>query len=103
MSWAMVAVAGAALVSAGVSYTNGRRQQKAAEKANKQAQAQADAQLAQADQQFNAQNMKSPDTASMLSSAMLSSRGGAAGTMLTGSGGVGRDKLKTQAKTLLGQ
>ena len=95
-----LAIAG--IASAGLSYQQGQQQQASAKKSYKQQQAAAQAQLTQADQQFNAQNMKSPDTNALLSSAMLSSRGGVSGTMLTGTTGITKDKLSLQSKTLLG-
>lgn len=67
-----------------------------------QAQQNADKAAAQADEDFNRQNQKSPDTQAMLASAMLSGKGGASGTMLTGPGGIDKDKLALQRSTLLG-
>ncbi|KAA3649386.1 MAG: hypothetical protein DWQ11_18765 [Proteobacteria bacterium] len=99
----MVAVASAAVLSATVSYQNGRRQEKQTKKSMAQAQANADKQASQAEQDLNAANMKTPDTAAMMSSAMLSGKAGAAGTMLTGPQGVNRNKLELQRSTLLGQ
>lgn len=76
--------------------------------AKMQKQAQADAKKAalkaegQADEAMNAQNMALPDTASMMSSAMLSGKAGASGTLLTGAKGVDKSKLELQRNTLLG-
>jgi hypothetical protein len=103
MSFGISAAGWAAIgsvASTGVAAYNGNQQNKAAKKAYDLAMANADKQEAQYDEALNAANMKTPDTASMLASAMLTGKGGASGTMLTGSGGVG--KLGTQRKTLLG-
>lgn len=89
-----------AIAGTGVSAYNGQQQNKASKQMYDLAKANADKAESQAEEQLNAANMKTPDTASMLSSAMLTGKGGASGTMLTGPGGVG--KTSTQRKTLLG-
>ena len=55
-----------------------------------------------ADEANNRMAMKSPDTSAMMSAAMMSGKAGVSGTMLTGSQGVDKDKLKTGRSTLLG-
>lgn len=106
MAYANLAVS---LISIGVSaysaYSSNKnakaamaQQQKAQKKAEQNAQAQAQA----AEEASNAANMKMPDTAAMMSSAMLSGKAGQSGTMLTGPQGVKKDKLGLQKNTLLG-
>lgn len=96
-------IVGAAIVaSAGVSYYNGQKQAKLTKQSMDQAQRNAESQAKQADEEINRANMKSPDTAAMMSDAMLTGKQGASGTLLTGAAGVSNDKLKLNKSTLLG-
>lgn len=96
----------AAVVAAGagvaVSATQGAAQEKQAKQSMEQSKAAADKTAAQADQQFNQQNMKKPDTSAILSAAQQSGKMGAAGTMLTGPQGVDPTQLQLGKSTLLG-
>jgi len=74
----------------------------AQEQANNQAQAAADAQAKSADQANNRANQKTPDTSAILSAAAQAGKGGASGTMLTGSQGVDPNALMLGKSTLLG-
>lgn len=96
-------VAGSIIVSAAASYASAEKAEDAQHAAMQSAKKDARKQLAQAEEEANAQNMKSPDTQAMMSSAMLSGKAGQSGTLLTGPQGVERDKLGLQRKTLLGQ
>lgn len=105
MSYAIVAAGVAAAVGLYGAYSSNKnakaalaQQEKAQRKAEQNAQAQATA----AEEASNAANMKMPDTAAMMSSAMLSGKAGQSGTMLTGPQGVKKDKLGLQKNTLLG-
>lgn len=99
VGWALIAVSSASAI---YSAQQNRKSQ------DLQKQAQADAKRAalkaegQADEAMNAQNMALPDTNAMMSSAMLSGKAGASGTMLTGAKGVDKSKLELQRNTLLG-
>ncbi len=99
---ATAVMAAAAVAGAAISYQNGQEQKKAAENASRQAQQNADKQAAQADQQFNRQNQKKPDTSAVLSAAQQSGKAGASGTMLTGPQGVDPSALNLGKNTLLG-
>lgn len=96
-------IAGAAVASLAYSVYSGERSATAQKKAQADAKRTALKAESQADQAMNAQNMSLPDTAAMTSSAMLSGKAGASGTMLTGPGGVDKSKLSLQRKTLLGE
>jgi len=110
MSW--VAVGASIAVSAYSAYSQNQNAKKAhsqqqqalsqQESAQRQAEQNALKQEKAADEASNAANMKSPDTAAMMSSAMLSGKSGQSGTMLTGAQGVTKDKLGVQKNTLLG-
>lgn len=103
MSGGVTAVMAAATVAgAAVAYKNGQDQKDAAEKASKQAQANADKQAAQADQDFNRANQKKPDTSAILSAAQQAGKAGASGTMLTGPQGIDTNALNLGKSTLLG-
>ena len=97
-TWAMIAATAA---STAVSYSNAQKQNKLTKQGMEQAQRNAEAQAKQADEDINRANMKSPDTAAMMSDAMLTGKQGASGTLLTGAQGV-TDKLKLNKTTLLG-
>lgn len=72
-------------------------------KANKKAEQRAKEQAETAEREFNRQNQKTPDLASILSSNKASTTGGAGSTMLTGAQGVGADQLTLGKSSLLGQ
>ncbi len=72
------------------------------ESAQRQAEQNALKQEKAADEANNAAAMKSPDTAAMMSSAMLSGRAGQSGTMLTGPQGVSPKALSLSKNTPLG-
>jgi len=55
------------------------------------------------EQANNRANQKRPDVAGALSSALMSGKAGASGTMLTGPGGVDPNALQLGKSTLLGQ
>lgn len=55
------------------------------------------------EQANNRANQKRPDVAGALSSALMSGKAGASGTMLTGPGGVDPNSLQLGKSTLLGQ
>jgi hypothetical protein len=98
-------MAAAVAVSAYSAYSQNQNAKKAMaqqESAQRQAEQNALKQEKAADEASNAANMKSPDTAAMMSSAMLSGKSGQSGTMLTGAQGVTKDKLGVQKNTLLG-
>lgn len=70
--------------------------------ANEQARTTAERQQATAEQNMAKANQKRPDTASILSEAGQAARGGAAGTMLTGTTGIDPSQLTLGKNTLLG-
>lgn len=102
MSWAMVAVAAATVVSAAVSYNNGQQQLSAQKDAAKQAQANAMKQEQAADQANNAASQKKPNTSAIMDAASQSGKAGVSGTMLTGPMGVDPSILQLGKSTLLG-
>lgn len=75
----------------------------AQEQAQNQAQAQADSAAKSADVANNRANQKSPDTSAILSAAAQAGKGGASGTMLTGTQGIDPAALSLGKNTLLGQ
>lgn len=104
-TWTAIGV----LASTGVGIYSAQQQRRSSQKAlseqkkaNAQAEANALAQEKAATEAANAANMKTPDTAAMMSSAMLSGKAGQSGTMLTGPKGITKDKLGLQKNTLLG-
>lgn len=99
---ATAVLAATAAVGTAYSIYSGERSAGAQADAQKQAQANADKQAAQADQEFNRANQKKPDTAGMLSAAQQAGKGGASGTMLTGPQGVDPNSLTLGKSTLLG-
>ncbi|AIL33102.1 hypothetical protein [Basilea psittacipulmonis] len=105
----MGAMAVAAVASAGIAYSNGRQQAKAAKRASiqqqQQARQQADAAAKaqrQQEMEFNRANRKAPNAGAMLSSAQQAGAQGLSGTMLTGVQGVGQDQLQLGKQSLLG-
>lgn len=101
-TWAAIAAAGVGAYSAYSSNKNAKASLAQQEKAQRKAEQNAQAQATSAEEASNAANMKMPDTAAMMSSAMLSGKAGQSGTMLTGPQGVKKDKLGLQKNTLLG-
>lgn len=106
-------IAGAALAvgAAGVGYTiaageDAKRKQADAlgkqERAQTQAVASAEKQSQQSQQLVNRANQKRPDVSSIMQAAADSSKGGAAGTMLTGPTGVDPNSLALGKSSLLG-
>ena len=102
MSYATVIAAVAAVAGAGVAYSNGQEQKKAAEASMNQAKANALKQEKQADQDANRINQKKPDTSAILAAASQAGKGGVAGTMLTSPQGVDPNTLSLGKATLLG-
>lgn len=95
-------IAGGALLSAGVSYTQGQKQEKQAERAAAQAQQNAEKQATAADRDMNRRNAKQPNLAALYSANKQSAQGGAAGTSLTGPTGVDPASLMLGRNTILG-
>lgn len=92
-------------ISAYSAYSQNQNAKKALsqqESAQRQAEQNALKQEKAADEANNAAAMKSPDTAAMMSSAMLSGRAGQSGTMLTGPQGVSPKALSLSKNTPLG-
>lgn len=100
--WAMAAAVAVSAYSAYSQNQNSKKAMAQQESAQRQAEQNALKQEKAADEASNAANMRSPDTAAMMSSAMLSGKSGQSGTMLTGAQGVTKDKLGVQKNTLLG-
>lgn len=95
---AAVISAVASAVGTGYSIYSGER----SAKKQAQAQAQAEKQALQAERDFNKANSKKANTAGLLQAAQQDG-GGVGSTMLTGSEGVGNDKLKLGRQNLLGK
>lgn len=95
-------VAAALVGSTAYSIYSGERAASAQEKAQRQAKTAATAQAQAADEATNKANQRRPDTAAIMSAAQQSGMAGNAGTMLTGTAGVGTDALKLGKTTLLG-
>lgn len=95
-------IAGAIAASTAYSAYAGNKADQNQRSAQRQSQANANAQANEADQAANRANQKTPDVAGALSSAMLSGKAGASGTMLTGPGGVDPSALQLGKSTLLG-
>ena len=105
------AVVGAAAAAAGAGYSiaageDAKRKQADAlgkqERAQTQAVASAETQRQQSQQLVNRANQKKPDVSSIMQAAADSSKGGAAGTMLTGPTGVDPNSLALGKSSLLG-
>ena len=75
---------------------------KNANTANDQAIANAKTNAQQADEANNRANAKSPDSAAMMAANMAAGKQGAAGTMLTGPGGIDPNSLTLGKSSLLG-
>jgi polyphosphate kinase 2 (PPK2 family) len=102
MSYALVAVAAATAISAGVSYYNGEQQVSMQKKAIEQTKQNALKQESMADQADNKLNQKKPNAMGILEQAQASGKGGTSGTMLTGAQGVDPNALQLGRNTLLG-
>lgn len=100
VGWALIAVSSASAIYSAQQQKKSQALQRDAQADAKRAALKAES---QADEAMNAQNMAMPDTASMMSAAMLSGKAGASGTMLTGAKGVDKSKLELQRNVLLGQ
>lgn len=99
-----IAIAGAVAAAAGTAATiyNGQQQQKEMKKANQQAKAASDRQLALAEQEMNKVDAKSPNVQGMRNQNAMAEGENATATMLTGAGGVDPSKLTLGKNTLLG-
>lgn len=92
----------AAVAAVGNSVYQGKQQSKFQKKSAAAAETNARKQEKSAEQQLNAQNQKRPNTRAMLDAASQNARGGASGTMLTGSQGIDPNALTLGRNTLLG-
>lgn len=99
---ALIAAAVAGGVGTAYQMYAGNKADQQARSAQRQAQANAESQAAQADQANNRANQKRPDVAGALSAAMQAGKAGASGTMLTGASGVDTSSLTLGKSTLLG-
>lgn len=103
MSGATSAVlAVASLAGTVASIQSAKKQASAQKKAAAQAQENADKQAKAADEASNRANQKRANPGAALDNAMMSSKSGASGTMLTGSQGVDPGSLQLGKTTLLG-
>ena len=109
MSGAMTVMAVAAATTAAYTIYSGEQAAKKQDEAlQQQRQAQAEAKTAAekqqsiAEQNVNRANSKTPDASAIMSAASQASKGGAAGTMLTGPQGVNTADLNLGKSTLLG-
>ena len=98
----MEVLAAAAVAGTAISYMNGQEQKKAQAEAMAQSKANALKQEKAADEATNRANMKQADTSAILSAAQQAGKGGASGTMLTGSQGIDPSALALEKNTLLG-
>ena len=89
-------------ISVGVGAASTAYSAEATRKAGSQAAANATKTQQAADEANNRANAKRPDSAASLTAAMLASKGGNAGTMLTGPGGVDPNLLTLGKSSLLG-
>lgn len=93
----------AAVAGVGASIMQGQKQEKAAKKAAAANEAAASKTQAQAEQEINRKNAKSPDTMALLSQNQQdAASGSASSTMLTGPQGVDPNSLALGKNTLLG-
>jgi len=99
-----LAIIGATAAVAGTAATvyNGQQQQKEMKKANAQAKAASDKQLAMAESEMNKVDAKSPNVAGMRNQNAMAEGANATATMLTGPGGIDPSKLSLGKNTLLG-
>jgi hypothetical protein len=99
----MSGVVTAAVVASTVnSIYQGQKQASAQKKAAAQAEANANKQAKAADEANNRANQKRANPGAALDNAMMASKSGASGTMLTGSAGVDPGSLQLGRSTLLG-
>lgn len=96
-----VAIGAAATSAVGTAYSTDKARSNS-NKANDQAIDAAKANAADADRANNAANAKTPDSAAMLAANLAAGKSGAAGTMLTGPGGVDPSQLTLGKSSLLG-
>lgn len=101
MSFGYVAAA-VAVVSAGAAAYESKQSQVAQKHAGQAAIAAAKTNAQAADEANNAANAKHPDVSSMLAANLAAGKMGAAGTMLTGPGGVDPTLLTLGSSSLLG-
>ena len=102
MSSALAVAAVAAVAGTAYSVYNGQQQAALQEKAMSQQKKAASDALKLQDEANNKANRKTADTASILSQAQQSGKGGISSTMLTGAGGIDPSALALQKNTLLG-
>jgi hypothetical protein len=95
-------LAAAAVAGTAYSVYNGQQQASAQRGAAQQAKDAATKQADSADQANNRANAKTPDIAAMLTANQGAAKGGASGTMLTGTAGVDPAQLQLGKNTLLG-
>jgi len=105
-----LAAGGASIGQAGTDLYNARKQRKLAstamaeqKKAQDQALANAQATARKADEAYRREHAKVPDIAALLLAEQANAGKGIGGTMLTGPGGVNRDKMKLGGASLLGE
>jgi Flp pilus assembly protein TadB len=99
---ATTVMAAAAVAGTAYSVYQGERASKEQNKAQKEARQRAQQQRNQAEQDANRMNRRGPNAQGMMDAAQQSSRGGASGTMLTGTQGVDPNSLSLGRNTLLG-
>lgn len=102
MSYLDVAAAVVAVVGAGSAAYAAKQNAVAQSRAGQAAIAAAKSNAQQADEANNAANAKSPDVSSMLAANLAAGKQGAAGTMLTGPGGIDPTTLTLGKSSLLG-
>lgn len=100
--WAIGAAIAATVASTAASMVSSSAQADAQKKAAAQATDAANKQAQTETDQINRANAKSPDTAAIASQNAQAAKGGAAGTLLTGVGGVNPGSLSLGKTTLLG-
>lgn len=101
-TWLAIGSIASVAVGAGAAVYNANASRKAQDTAQDQAKAQAATTQAQATNATNRANAQGPDSASMLSSAMLAGQSGQGSTMLTGSQGIDPSQLSLGKSSLLG-
>ena len=99
----------AAVASTGYQIYQGQQQKKAQKKqlalqaqANEDSRKQAKAEADRADIEYNKANRQTADVSAITDESVLAGKGGAAGTMLTGTMGIDPDKLNLGKSSLLG-
>lgn len=99
---ATAVIAAAAVAGAAIAYNSGRQQEKAAEKASRQAEMNAKKQEKAAAEATNRANPRHASAGAALDAAAQSGKAGASGTMLTGPLGIDPAALNLGKTTLLG-